>query len=57
MVEVLTWRGLVTYCVLFFIEIGSCRLLGGITHHPDSASMQLAQDATMQETGYLNGCR
>jgi len=35
--EVLTWRGLMTYYVLFFIEIGSRRLsLGGITRHPDS---------------------
>ena len=31
-VEVLTWRGLVTYYVLFFIAIGSRRVtLGGIT--------------------------
>jgi putative transposase len=29
-VEVLTWRGLVTYYVLFFIEVGSRRVsLGG----------------------------
>src|SRR6202045_1980843 len=33
-VEVLTWRGLVTYYVLFFIELGSRRVrLGGITRH------------------------
>jgi len=32
-VEVLTWRGLVTYYVLFFIEVGTRRVyLGGITH-------------------------
>ena len=31
-VEVLTWRGLITYYMLFFIEIGSRRVsLGGIT--------------------------
>ena len=31
-VEVLTWRGLVTYYVLFFMEVGSRRVsLGGIT--------------------------
>ena len=31
-VEVLTWRGLITYYILFFIEIGSRRVsLGGIT--------------------------
>jgi hypothetical protein len=36
-VEVLTWRGLITYYVLFFIEIGSRRVsMGGITRHPDS---------------------
>src|SRR5215469_14188329 len=36
-VEVLTWRGLVTYYVLFFIEVGTRRVsLGGLTRHPDS---------------------
>jgi len=49
----------VTYYVLFFIEIGSRRVsLGGITRHPDSCWMeQVARNATMQDTGYLNGCR
>jgi putative transposase len=58
-VEVLTWRGLVTYYVLFFIEASSRRVsLGGITRHPDSSWMeQVARNATMQDTGYLNGCR
>ena len=58
-VEVLTWRGLVTYYVLFFIEVGSRRVwLGGITRHPDACWMeQVARNATMQDTGYLNGCR
>ena len=58
-VEVLTWRGLVTYYVLFFMEVGSRRVsLGGITRHPDSCWMeQVARNATMQDTGYLNGCR
>ena len=58
-VEALTWRGLVTYSVLFFLEIRSRRVwLGGITRHPDSAWMQqVARNATMEETGYLNGCR
>jgi len=58
-VEVLTWRGLVTCDVLFFIEVGSRRVsLGGITRHPDSCWMeQVARNATMQDTGYLNGCR
>src|SRR5580704_16387327 len=58
-VEVLTWRGLVTYYVLFFIEVGSRRVsLGGITQHPESCWMQqVARNATMEGIGYLNGCR
>jgi hypothetical protein len=58
-VEVLTWRGLVTYYVLLFIEIGTRRVcLGGITRHPDAGWMeQVARNATMQDSGYLNGCR
>ena len=58
-VEVLTWRGLVPYYVLFFMEIRSRRVwLGGITRHSDSAWMrQVERNATMEETGYLNGCR
>ena len=37
-VEVLTWRGLVTYYVLFFIELGTRRVcLGGITRHRTQA--------------------
>jgi putative transposase len=57
-VEVLTWRGLVTYYVLFFIEVTNRRVsLGGITRHPDSCWMeQVARNATTQDTGYLNGC-
>ena len=58
-VEVLTWRGLVTYYVLFFIEIGCRRIsLGGITRHPDREWMQqVARNATMEDSGYLKGCR
>jgi hypothetical protein len=58
-VEVLTWRGLVTYYVLFFIELGSRRVsLGGITRHPHSSWMeQVARNATMENIGYLSGCR
>src|SRR5215469_4659355 len=58
-VAVLTWRGLVTYYVLFFIEIGTRRVsLAGITRHPDADWMeQVARNATMQDTGYLNGSR
>ena len=52
-VEVLTWRGLITYYVLFFLEIGSRRVsLGGITRQPDSCWMeQVARNATMEGTG------
>ena len=40
-VEVLTWRGFITYYILFFIEIGSRRVsLGGITRYPDSCWME-----------------
>jgi putative transposase len=48
-VEVLTWRGLVTYYILFFIEVGSRRVwVGGITRHPHSAWMeQVARNATI----------
>ena len=48
-----------TYYVLFFIEVGTRRVcLGGITRHPDAGWMeQVARNATMQDTGYLNGCR
>jgi putative transposase len=58
-VEVLTWRGLVTYYVLFFIEVASRRVsLGGITQHPESGWMQqVARNATMEGIGYLNACR
>jgi hypothetical protein len=40
-VEVLTWRGLVTYYVLFFLHLGSRRVsIAGITQHPDEGWMQ-----------------
>ena len=48
-----------TYYVLFFIEVGSRRVrLGGITRHPESQWMQqVARNASMEDSGYLNGCR
>jgi putative transposase len=54
-VEVLTWRGLVTYYVLFFIHLESRRVsLAGITRHPDEAWMQqMARNATDESWGYL----
>ena len=34
-VEVLTWRGLATYCVVYFIHLESRRItLAGIARHP-----------------------
>ena len=58
-VEVLSWRGLVTYYVLVFIELESRRVwIGGITQHPDASWMQqVAGNATLEGTGYLNGRR
>ena len=58
-VEVLTWRGLVTYYVLFFIHLDSRRIsIAGITDHPHACWMrQVACSATFEGLGYLNGCR
>jgi putative transposase len=40
-VEVLTWRGLVTYYVLFFLHLETRRVcIAGITRHPDQEWMQ-----------------
>jgi len=58
-VEVLTLRGLVTYYVLFFIRLESRRIeVAGITRHPNEAWMkQIARNVTMDEWGFLEGCR
>jgi putative transposase len=58
-VEVLTWRGLVTYYVLFFLHLESRRVsVAGITRHPDREWMeQIARSATQETWGYLDGCR
>jgi len=58
-VEVLTWRGLVTYYVLFFLHLESRRVsVAGITRHPDQEWMeQVARSATQDTWGYLNRCR
>jgi hypothetical protein len=54
-VEVLSWHGLVTYYVLFFIHLESRRIsLAGITRHPDQAWMQqIARNATGVTWGFL----
>jgi hypothetical protein len=58
-VEVLTWRGLVTYCVVFFLHLESRRVsVAGITRHPDQEWMeQIARSATQETWGYLHACR
>jgi hypothetical protein len=58
-VEVLTWRGLVTYYVLFFIHLESRRVnVAGVTRHPDHEWMeQIARSATQESWGYLHPCR
>src|SRR5581483_6862883 len=58
-VEVLTWRGLATYYVLFFIHLESRRVtLAGITQHPTEAWMeQVARNATDSDVGALRHCR
>ena len=55
-VEVLTWRGMVTYYVLFFIHLESRRVsLAGITRHPDQAWMQqMARNATGEACVFLD---
>ena len=57
-VEVLTWRGLVTYYVLFFIQLESRRVtLAGVTRHPTEEWMQqIARNATDPDTGALHHC-
>ena len=57
--EVLTLRGLVTYYVLFFICLESRRVeVAGITRHPNEVWMkQIARNITMDEWGFLEGCR
>jgi putative transposase len=54
-VEVLTLRGLVTYYILFFIQLESRRIdIVGITVHPNEQWMQqVARNATMDGSGAL----
>jgi transposase InsO family protein len=58
-VEVCTLRGLVTYYVLFFIDIGSRAVnIAGITAHPDSRWMtQIARNVTDLNEGFLRSKR
>jgi hypothetical protein len=54
-VEVLTWRGWVTYYVLFFLHLETRRVsLAGITRHPTEEWMtRMARNAVDDEAGYL----
>jgi putative transposase len=58
-VEVLTWRGLVTYHVLFFIQLETRRVtLAGVTTNPTAAWMeQIARNAVDPESGHLRDQR
>ena len=54
-VEVLTWRGLATYYVLFFLHLETRRVsLAGITRHPTESWMeQMARNAIDEASGHL----
>ena len=56
-VEVLTWQGLATYYVLFFIQLETRRIsLAGLTRHPTTEWMlQMARNATDESSGFLRG--
>lgn len=58
-VEVLTWRGLVTYYVLFFLHLETRRVtIAGITRHPTETWMtQMARNAVDETTGAVRRCR
>jgi transposase InsO family protein len=58
-VEVYTIKGLVTYYILFFIDIASRSVhIAGITPHPDNRWMtQIARNVTDAEDGILRGKR
>ena len=58
-VEVLTLKGLITYYLLFFIDIASRKVhVAGITPHPDNAWMtQIARNVTDTHDGFLRDKR
>src|SRR5215813_1892875 len=58
-VEVLTWRGLATYYVLFFLHLETRRVtLAGITRHPTQAWItQMARNSVDHTSGGLRQCR
>jgi hypothetical protein len=54
-VEVYTIKGLVTHCILFFIDIASQTVhVAGITPHPDNSWMtQIARNVTDMNDGFF----
>src|SRR3954452_3990830 len=58
-VEVLTWRGLVTYYVLFFLHLETRRVtLAGLTRHPTETWItRMARNAVDEPTGAVRRCR
>src|SRR5580704_338172 len=56
-VEVLTWRGLMTYYVLFFIHLESRRVIvAGITRHPDREWMEQIGHSATQDIHVVMCC-
>jgi len=57
-VEVLTWRGLAIYYVLFFLHLETRRVtLAGITQHPTEEWMvQMARNTVRSQRKELIGC-
>ncbi|MBU2515501.1 integrase core domain-containing protein [bacterium] len=57
--EVITPVGLITYYVIFFINIGSRKVhIAGITPHPNESWMkQMARNVTMEDWGFLSNCK
>ena len=54
-VEVMTWRGLATHYVRFFLHLETRRVtVAGVTRHPTMEWMeQIARNAVDEDSGYL----